>query len=86
MQLQEAISFNHDEKDYKVCFWNDDNYVKVRAYNKDGTPADTFEYSVTIETLVDAVVTESDINHFDDIVQIAENSVCKIRAENTIIL
>ena len=83
MQVQEAISFNHDQKDYKVCFWNDGGYIKVRAYNKDGTPADTFEYSVTIETLVDAVVMKSDTNPFDDIVQIAEDSVRKIRVENT---
>ena len=77
MQLHEARSFNHDEKDYKVCFWTDGDYVKIRAFKKDGKPADTYEYSITTETLVDAVVMKSNTNPFDDIVQIAEASVRK---------
>ena len=68
-------SFVHNAEHYEVRIWIDQNSIKVRAFKKDGTPADPYEFSIKLEDQIDAKNEQSSIDPCDALVQTAEEYV-----------
>ncbi|RRH71287.1 hypothetical protein [Falsigemmobacter faecalis] len=72
-------SFTHNGNNYEVRSTEIGNFITIKAFKEDGTAADPFEFSVTMDVQKDAKLTNSIINPEEALVATAEEYVLNDR-------
>lgn len=75
MNLPGKKNFEHNGEVYEVRYALEEGIIKVKAFKNDGSPADPYEFSVSLQDQQDAETTQSTVNPFEALVQTAEDYV-----------
>jgi hypothetical protein len=80
MQLYKKIPFRHDEKNYEICIFFEDNLIIVSTF-QNNYPANGFRYQVQIPKNVE-IEKILDEENFSDFIDSAKTDVIEDRWRN----
>lgn len=72
MEYTVKRTFTYNGGEYEVRSWKIEGSTKVKAFKKDGTAADPYEFSVTSEIQCDARANKGAIDPLEELVKTAE--------------